>query len=128
MDHAADDHAQVVREEQSIQHPLGVYFKIWILLFVLSALSYAVDFYQVQGYLRWFLILMFMVLKAGLIIAVFMHMVWERLAMVYFILVPPALLLTLVAIGSLGADWTFFQRGVYFLKELILEAPVSPHH
>lgn len=128
MDHAADDHAQVVREEQSIQHPLGVYFKIWILLFVLSALSYAVDFYQVQGYLRWFLILMFMVLKAGLIIAVFMHMVWERLAMVYFILVPPALLLTLVAIGSLEADWTFFQRGVYFLQELILEAPASPHH
>ena len=128
MDHAADDHAQVVREEQSIQHPLGVYFKIWILLFVLSALSYAVDFYQVQGYLRWFLILMFMVLKAGLIIAVFMHMVWERLAMVYFILVPPALLLTLIAIGSLQADWTFFQRWVYFLKELILEAPVSPHH
>ena len=37
--------------------------------------------------------------------------------MVYFILVPPALLLTLVAIGSLEADWTFFQRGVYFLKE-----------
>ena len=128
MDHAADDHAQVVREEQAIQHPLGVYFKIWILLFVLSALSYAVDFYQVQGYLRWFLILMFMVLKAGLIIAVFMHMVWERLAMVYFILVPPALLLTLVAIGSLEADWTFFHRCVYFLKELILDAPVSPHH
>ena len=128
MDHVADDHAQVVREEQAIQHPLGVYFKIWILLFVLSALSYAVDFYQVQGYLRWFLILMFMVLKAGLIIAVFMHMVWERLAMVYFILLPPALLLTLVAIGSLEADWTFFQRRVYFLKELILEAPVSPHH
>ena len=24
MDHAADDHAQVVREEQAIQHPLGV--------------------------------------------------------------------------------------------------------
>ena len=52
-------------------------------------MSYAVDYYQVQGYLRWFLILMFMVLKAGLIIAVFMHMVWERLALVYFILVPP---------------------------------------
>jgi cytochrome c oxidase subunit IV len=89
MDHAADGHEPVVREEEAIQHPLGVYFKIWILLFVLSAMSYAVDYYQVQGYMRWFLILMFMVLKAGLIIAVFMHMVWERLALVYFILVPP---------------------------------------
>jgi cytochrome c oxidase subunit 4 len=118
MDHAADGHEPVVREEEAIQHPLGVYFKIWILLFVLSAMSYAVDYYQVQGYMRWFLILMFMVLKAGLIIAVFMHMVW----------VPPILLLTFVAIGSLEADWTFFQRGVHFLKELIIAAPVSPHH
>ena len=48
--------------------------------------------------------------------------------MVYFILVPPVLLLTLVAIGSLEADWTFFQRGVYFLKELVIAAPASPHH
>ena len=54
MDHAADGHEPVVREEEAIQHPLGVYFKIWILLFVLSAMSYAVDYYQVQGYLRWF--------------------------------------------------------------------------
>ena len=128
MDHAADGHAPVVREEESIQHPLGVYFKIWVLLFVLSAFSYAVDYYHVEGYLRWFLILLFMVLKAGLIIAVFMHMVWERLAMVYFILVPPALLLTLVAIGSLEADWTFFTRAIYFLQELVEVAPASPTH
>ena len=128
MEHAVEGHGSVVRQEEAIQHPLGVYFKIWILLFVLSAMSYAVDFYQVQGYMRWFLILLFMVLKAGLIIAVFMHTVWERLAMVYFILLPPALLLTLVAIGSLEADWTFFQRGVHFLKELIIVAPASPHH
>jgi cytochrome c oxidase subunit 4 len=128
MDHAADGHAPVVREEEAIQHPLGVYFKIWILLFVLSAFSYAVDYYHVEGYLRWFLILLFMVLKAGLIIAVFMHMVWERLAMVYFILVPPALLLTLVAIGSLEADWTFFTRAIYFLQELVEVAPASPTH
>ena len=128
MDQAAQGHEPVIREEEAIQHPLGIYFKIWILLFVLSAMSYAVDYYQVQGYMRWLLILFFMVLTPGLIIAVFMHMVWERLAMVYFILVPPALLLTLVAIGSLEADWTFFQRGVHFLKELIIAAPASPHH
>ena len=57
MDHAADGHEPVVREAEAIQHPLGVYFKIWILLFVLSAMSYAVDYYQVQGYMRWFLFL-----------------------------------------------------------------------
>ena len=29
MDHAADGHGAVVREEEAIQHPLGIYFKIW---------------------------------------------------------------------------------------------------
>ena len=70
MDHTADGHEPVIREEEAIQHPLGV----------------------------------------------------------YFILLPPILLLTLVAIGSLEADWTFFQRGVYFLKELIIAAPAAPPH
>jgi cytochrome c oxidase subunit IV len=55
-----------------------------------------------------------------------MHMVWERLAMVYFILLPPLLLLTLVAIGSLEADWTFFTRAIYFLQELVQTGPASP--
>ena len=83
------------------QHPLGIYFQIWVLLFILSAFSYAVDYYQFQGYLRWFLIVVFMMLKAGLIVAVFMHMIWERMALVYAIIVPPLLLLVLVGIGSL---------------------------
>ncbi len=96
------------------QHPLGVYFKIWGLLFVLSAASYAVDYYHVQGYLRWFLILVFMFLKAGLIVAVFMHMVWERLAFMYAIVVPPVLLMGLVAIGALEADYTHLVREVFF--------------
>ncbi|MBT3768544.1 MAG: cytochrome C oxidase subunit IV, partial [Acidiferrobacteraceae bacterium] len=65
------------------QHPLGIYFKIWTLLFVLSAFSYMVDYFQFEGYLRWFLIIVFMMLKAGLIVAVFMHMMWERMALVY---------------------------------------------
>ena len=44
------------------EHPIGVYLKIWILLFVLSVFSYMVDFYQLQGLLRWSLILIFMFL------------------------------------------------------------------
>ena len=56
------------------QHPIGVYLKIWALLFILSAGSYAVDYFHVESYLRWSLILIFMLLKAGLIVSVFMHM------------------------------------------------------
>ena len=129
MEHASGHHAELAPlKEESVQHPLGIYFKIWGLLFILSAFSYAVDYFHVQGYLRWTLILVFMILKAGLIVAVFMHMVWERLSMVYFILLPPLLLLTLVAIGALEADYTFFTRAVYFLKELVMQAPLSPPH
>jgi len=109
--HAAPDKKHDVEGQQ---HPLGVYFKIWGLLFVLSAASYAVDYFHVQGYLRWGLILVFMMLKAGLIVAVFMHMMWERLAMVYAILVPPLLLLVFVAIGAFEADYTFLTRGTFF--------------
>jgi len=96
------------------QHPLGIYFKIWGLLFVLSTASYLVDYFHFQGYLRWALIIVFMLLKAGLIVAVFMHMLWERLAIVYAILVPPLLLLVLLGIGALEADYTFFTRGEFF--------------
>ena len=96
------------------QHPLGIYFKIWGLLFVLSTLSYLVDYFHFQGYLRWTLIIVFMLMKAGLIVAVFMHMLWERLAMVYAILLPPLLLLVLLWIGAGEAAHTFFTRGTFF--------------
>ncbi len=95
-------------------HPIGGYFKIWGLLFVLSAFSYMVDFFHVQSYARWTLILIFMVAKAGLIVAFFMHMRWERLALVYAILVPPALVLIFVLLMTFEADYTFFTRGIFF--------------
>ncbi|WP_447779585.1 cytochrome C oxidase subunit IV family protein [Variovorax boronicumulans] len=96
------------------QHPIGLYLKIWGLLFVLSAMSYMVDYFHVQGYLRWGLILVFMLLKAGLIVAVFMHMAWERLALVYAILLPPLCLLVLVGLMAAEADHTFLTRLLFF--------------
>src|SRR6266436_6502984 len=68
------------------QHPIKLYLVVWGWLFVLSTCSYLVDYFGFHGYLRWSLILLFMVLKAGLIVAVFMHMAWERLALAYDIL------------------------------------------
>ena len=96
------------------QHPIGVYLQIWAWLFVLSTASYLVDYFHIQGYLRWSLILLFMVLKAGLIVAVFMHMFWERLALAYAILVPPILVLVFVAIMTFEGDYTFLTRGIFF--------------
>ena len=95
------------------QHPIRIYLLIWFWLFVLSAFSYMVDYLQFQGMLRWTLILVFMMLKAGLIVAVFMHMKWERLAIRYVILAPPIALLVLVALMALESDYVFLNRGLF---------------
>ena len=83
-------------------------------LFVLSTCSYLVDYFGLHGYLRWSLILLFMVLKAGLIVAVFMHMAWERLALVYAILLPPVAVLVFVAIMVFESEYTHFIRALFF--------------
>ncbi len=96
------------------QDPIKIYLWIWLLLFVLSAFSYMVDYLHIQGYLRWSLIIIFMLLKAGLIVSIFMHMAWERLALVYAILVPPLCLLVLIGLMATEADYTFLTRMVFF--------------
>lgn len=98
----------------SNQHPIGIYLKIWTLLFVLSTLSYLVDWFQVQGYLRWTLILFFMFLKAGFIVAIFMHLSWERLSLKWVLLAPPLAIAVLVALMAIEADYTFATRLEYF--------------
>ena len=96
------------------QHPIKVYFIVWGWLFVLSTFSYLVDYFHLEGGLRWSLILLFMILKAGLIVAFFMHMRWERLALTYAILVPPVLVMIFVFLMTHEADYTFLTRGVFF--------------
>ena len=97
------------------QHPISVYLKIWGWLFVLSACSYLVDYVGLEGYLRWSLILIFMMLKAGLIVAIFMHMMWERLAMVYVIIMPPLVLLVFVLLMTFEANYTLYSRELFFV-------------
>jgi caa(3)-type oxidase subunit IV len=123
--HGDGAHAQAAAHEQGQQHPLGVYFKIWGLLFVLSIASYMVDYFHLQGLLRWTLIIIFMLMKAGLIVAVFMHMKWERLALVYVIVLPPLLLLVLMGIGVIESGYTFLTREAFF--EQTSAPPVQPH-
>ncbi|UXI03231.1 cytochrome C oxidase subunit IV family protein [Photobacterium sp. TY1-4] len=113
-------HSDSVEHKQ--QHPISLYFKIWGLLFLLSTLSYLVDYFHLEGLLRWSLILIFMILKAGLIASVFMHMRWERLALVYTIFLPPLVLLVLVALMVSEADYIFQLRELFFH-----EAPFVPH-
>ena len=55
-----------------------------------------------------------MLLKAGLIVSVFMHMLWERLALLYAIIVPPVLVMVFVGIMTFESDYTFATRGIFF--------------
>jgi cytochrome c oxidase subunit 4 len=104
--------------DPSQQHPIGVYLKVWILLFVLSTFSYMVDYFDFQGYVRWALILIFMFLKAGFIIAIFMHVMWERMALITLILGPPTVLLVLIGLMSTEGDYVFGTRVDYLGQPL----------
>ncbi|MBS6362515.1 cytochrome C oxidase subunit IV family protein [Burkholderia sp.] len=112
MDHTDPAHRPDAAHGQ--QHPISIYLKIWALLFVLSTMSYMVDYFHVQGVLRWTLIVVLMIAKAGLIVSIFMHMMWERLALVYAILIPPLCLLVLMVLMAAEARHTFGMRELFF--------------
>jgi cytochrome c oxidase subunit IV len=106
--------AQAASHTQGQQHPIRLYLVVWAWLFILSACSYMVDYFQFEGFLRYALILMFMLLKAGLIMAIFMHMAWERLSLVYAILVPVSAVIAFVVIMVFEADNTLLSRLAFF--------------
>ena len=106
-------HAQVAAAHskgEGQQHPITIYLWIWALLFVFSTFSYLVDYFHLHGMLRWSLIILFMLLKAGFIVAIFMHMAWERLALKFAILIPPLVLLVLILLMAIEGDYTFLTR------------------
>lgn len=98
------------QSQQGQKHPIKLYMVVWGLLFVLSACSYLVDYLGIQSYPRWSLILLFMALKAGLIIAIFMHMAWERLILIYAVLLPPVLVLVFTALMVSESHYTLLTR------------------
>ena len=73
-----------------------------------------VDVLHFQGMLRWTLIVTFMLLKAGFIVGIFMHMRWERPALILAILVPPLVLLILMGLLAYEADYAWATKIVYF--------------
>ena len=100
--------------EEGQEHPISTYLWVWLLLFVLSAFSYAVDYIGFQGFTRWSLVLLFMFLKAYFICAVFMHMVWERMALVLGLFIPTFAIVVFVGIMGFESDYTQLSRKVFF--------------
>ena len=113
--------------EQGQQHPIKIYLWIWLLLFVVSFFSYMVDYLNIQGFWRPTLILIFMFVKAGFIIAIFTHMQWERFALKLAILGPPAAILVLIWLMALEGDYTEDTRVDYY-GESTFEPQAPPHH
>ncbi len=111
---SADTTGPTIHNETHQEHPIKLYLVVWGLLFVLSICSYMVDYIGIHGFLRWSLILLFMILKAGLIVAIFMHMAWERLALLYAVLLPPILVLVFVAMMVSEAHYVLFSRLTFF--------------
>jgi len=107
-------HVPAAAHDEHQQHPIKLYLVVWGWLFVLSTFSYLVDYFHLEGMLRWSLIILFMLLKAGLIVAVFMHMAWERLALIYAILLPPVLVLVFVGIMVFESNYTLLTRVLFF--------------
>ena len=112
--------------QEGQQHPLSIYFWIWGLLFVVSFFSYMVDYLNFQGTVRWTLIIVFMFVKAGFIVAIFMHMQWERLALKLAILVPPVAIVVLIGLMSLEGDYTFLTRIEFFGESDFVPAGAAP--
>jgi cytochrome c oxidase subunit IV len=113
--------------EKGQQHPIAIYLWIWALLFVVSFFSYMVDYLHVQGPLRPALILLFMFVKAGFIVAIFMHMQWERMALKLAILGPPMAILVLIWLMSFEGFYTEDTRIEYY-GDSTFEPQEPPHH
>ncbi|MEO1201403.1 MAG: cytochrome C oxidase subunit IV family protein [Pseudomonadota bacterium] len=108
------------------QHPLKIYWIMWVALFVLSGFSYATDFMQ-DGAVRTSLILLFMMLKAGGIVWIFMHMGWERLALKLAILGPPVALMVLIALMAFEGGYVEDNRLDNY-GESTMEVAAPEHH
>ena len=112
-------------EADGQQHPLKIYWIMWGALFVLSAFSYWTDFWP-DGPLRTGAILTLMMLKAGGIVWIFMHMGWERLALKLAILVPPVFILVLIWLMAIEGDYTWLTRIEFFGDSDFV--PTEVHH
>jgi cytochrome c oxidase subunit IV len=100
--------------DKSQQHPLSTYFWVWGALFVLSVFSYLTDLSPLEGFSKWSLITLFMLLKAALIVAIFMHMIWERRSIAIPVLLPTGVLLFLMVLMALEGQYTISSRLAFF--------------
>jgi len=80
------------------KHPqVKVYLTVWFWLFVLSFSAYFIDLLNLPFALKAVLLVIIALMKAGLIAAYFMHLRFEKLNLVYTVVLPLILLVALAA-------------------------------
>ena len=103
------------KKQEVHTHKIGIYLWICGLPLVFSFFSYIVDYLNYQGLLLLTFIVFFMLAKAGFIMAIFMHLYWERWAIVNVLLWPMTLIGVFIAIMVSESYYTFFTRLFYFV-------------
>lgn len=105
-----------VQHTGSEQHPpLSTYLWVWGLLFLLSTFSYLVKLFEISPFwLYALLVTAFGLAKAGLIVTYFMHLKFERVGLVYAVLLPPLLILALVAFVMAEGAYVAAVRQLFF--------------
>ena len=113
--HSAQTTHQVEADahEEHKHPPINTYLKVWGILFVMSALLYFSDIAEMNTALKRFLATTFSLVKAGFIVSYFMHLKFERLSLIYAILLPPLLLLALAGILAAEGQYILGLRTLF---------------
>ena len=103
------------KKQEKYIHKIGIYLWIWTLLFVLVSFSYMVDYMELSRTIKMVFNCIFYVSKAGFIMAIFMHLYWERWAIVNVLLWPMTAIGVFIAIMVSRILLYFFSRMFYFV-------------
>ncbi|GIV55526.1 MAG: hypothetical protein KatS3mg040_0294 [Candidatus Kapaibacterium sp.] len=87
--------------------PIRKYLVVWLWLFILSALAYFIDVVHVPQPWKPILLVVVALMKAGMIMAVFMHLGYERLSLIYAV-VAPLIFLVVMTIAFLPEGGAIF--------------------
>ncbi len=77
------------------EHSKKVYIKVWIWLLAITIAGFIVSPLGLPGWLHNLFIVIIALMKGGLIVAYFMHLKFERLSLIYSILLPLILIVAL---------------------------------
>ncbi len=77
------------------EHGKKVYIKVWLWLLAITIVGFIVSPLGLPGWLHNSLIILVALMKGGLIVAYFMHLKFEKISLIYSILLPLILLIAL---------------------------------